>query len=163
VDLTNGSAQDAFAVFDTDDGRSLIENGLFREGKGPWLLEPAPQKNENAVIVHVVFTMAVMALATAYRLWNRQQELGEQETPETGIALLEGEGTTAWRRRLLQENRDKVIVFVGDYYGIFHAAEFAILAGLRIKPNGILPKWGLPADILARYSLPPSRLISKLQ
>ncbi len=155
VYLTNGSAQDAFAVFDTYDGRSLIENGLFREGKGPWLLEHAPQKNENAVLVHVVFTMAVMALATAYRLWNRQQELGAQETSETGIALLGGEGATAWRRRLLQENRDKVIVFVGDHYGIFHAVEFAILSGLRIKPKGIPPELGSPADILARYGLPP--------
>ncbi len=160
VYLTNGSAADAFAVFDTYDGRSLIENGLFREGKGPWVLEHAPQKTENAVIVHVVFTLAVMALATAYRIWSRQQERAEEAKTEmgktrTGIALLDGEGTTAWRRRLLQENRDKVIVFVGDHYGIFHATEFAILGGLRIKPQGIPPELGSPADILARYGLSP--------
>lgn len=155
VYLTNGSAADAFAVFDTYDGRSLIENGLFREGKGPWVLEHAPQKTENAVIVHVVLTMAVIALATAYRIWSRQQESAEEEMPQTGIALLDGEGATTWRRRLLQENRDKVIVFVGDHYGIFHAAEFAILVGLRIKPKGIPPELGSPADILARYGLSP--------
>lgn len=155
VYLTNGTVEDAFAVFDTYDGWSLIENGLFREGKGPWVLEHAPQKNENAVMVHVVFTMAVMALATAYRIWSRQQALAEEGPPSSGIALLAGEGTTAWRRRLLQENRDKVIVFVGDHYGIFHATEFAILAGLRIKPKGIPPELGSPADILARYGLPP--------
>lgn len=155
VYLTNGEASDAFAVFDTYDGRSLIENGLFREGKGPWGLEHAPQKTENAVLVHVVFTMAVMALATAYRIWSRQQEVGEPELPQTGIALLAGEGTTAWRRRLLQKNRDKVIVFEGAHYGIFPTMEFAILAGLRIKPQGIPLELGTPADILARYDLPP--------
>lgn len=155
VYLTNGSVEDAFAVFDTYDGRSLIENGLFREGKGPWMLEHAPQKNEKAVIVHVVFTLAVMALATAYRLWSRRQELAEPECSQTGIALLEGEGTTAWRRRLLQENRDKVIVFVGGHYGIFHAAEFAVLAGLRIKSQGIPPELGSLGGILARYGFSP--------
>lgn len=155
VYLTNGSAANAFAVFDTYDGRSLIENGLFREGKGPWGLEHAPQKTENAVIVHVVLTMAVIALATAYRLWRCQQELAKETNPQTGMALLDGEGATAWRRRLLQENRDKVIVFVGDHYGIFHATEFALLGGLRIKPQGIPPEVGSPADILARYGLSP--------
>jgi hypothetical protein len=33
-------------------------------------------------------------------------------------ALLEGEGTARWRLRLKEENRDKVIVFVADVYGI---------------------------------------------
>jgi len=163
VYLTNGTVENAFAVFDTYDGRSVIENGLFREGKGPWVLEHAPQKNENAVIVHVVFTMAVMALATAYRIWSRRQEyilstaegLAEQASPQTASALLEGEGATAWRRRLLQENRDKVIVFVDEHYGIFHVMEFAILAGLHIKPKGIPPELGSSADILAHYGLSP--------
>lgn len=155
VYLTNGPVKEAFAVFDTYDGRSLIENGLFREGKGPWVLEHAPQKNENAVRGHVVFTMAVMALTTAYRIWRRQQELAVEEAPPTGFVLLDGEGTTAWRRRLWQQNRDKVIVFVGNHYGIFHATEFVILAGLRINPKGIPPELGSPADILARYGLPP--------
>lgn len=155
VYLTNGAVADAFAVFDRYDGRSLIENGLFREGKGPWVLEHVPQKNENAVSVHLVFTMAVMALTTAYRIWSRQQELEEPDPPQTGVALLGGEGTLAWRRRLLQENRDKMIVFMGDHYGIFHAMEFAILAGLRLNPKGIPPELGSPADIRARYDLPP--------
>lgn len=155
VYLTNGSVADAFAVFDTYDGRSLIENSLFREGKGPWNLEHAPQKTEPAVVLHVVFTLAVMALATAYRLWSRQQELAEEEILPPSYALLGGEGTTTWRRRLLEENRDKVIVFVGACYGIFHVAEFSILAGLRIKPKGLPPELGSPADILARYGLPP--------
>lgn len=155
VYLTNGSVADAFAVFDPYDGRSLIENSLFREGKGPWNLEHAPQKTEPAVVLHVVFTLAGMALATAYRLWSRQQELAPEEILPPSYALLGGEGATTWRQRLLEENRDKGIVFVGACYGIFHVAEFSILAGLRIKPKGLPPELGSPADILARYGLPP--------
>jgi hypothetical protein len=56
---------------------------------------------------------------------------------------------------LKAENRNKVIVFVQQYYGIFHVAEFSVLAGLRIRAMGIPPELGTPADILARYELSP--------
>jgi hypothetical protein len=68
---------------------------------------------------------------------------------------LGGEGTERWRRRLHAQNRDNVIVFVGRRYGIFHVAAFAVLAGLRIKPDGIPPELGSPADILTRCGLSP--------
>ncbi|MCK4452633.1 MAG: transposase [Anaerolineae bacterium] len=158
VYLTNGPVEAPFEVFDDYDDRSLIENCLFREGKGPWnLLQYFPQRNEQGVLVQVFFTAVVQALATAYRLWDRQQELSAEE-PETAAepldySLLEGEGAQRWRRRLKQENRNKVIVFVGEHYGIFHLAEFAVLAGLRVKesPSGL----EIPADILARFDLGP--------
>ncbi|MBI4319251.1 MAG: transposase [Chloroflexi bacterium] len=38
VYLTNGSVKDPFAVFDDYDWRSVIENGIFKEGKHPWHL-----------------------------------------------------------------------------------------------------------------------------
>src|SRR5947208_5310648 len=38
VYLTNGEVHDPFVVFDTYDWRSVIENGLFKEGKHPWHL-----------------------------------------------------------------------------------------------------------------------------
>jgi len=156
--LTNGSVEDAFVAYDDYDQRSLIENGVFREGKQPWNLEHAPQKTEAAVIVHITFTLAVMALATAFRLWSKQQELAQeepmlQEVVAPDFTLLEGEGAQAWRRRLQQENRDKVIVFVGQHFGIFHTAEFSILAGLRIKPAGIPAELGTAADILRRHGI----------
>jgi hypothetical protein len=153
VFLTNGPVDDAFVVFDDYDLRSLIENGIFREGKQPWNLEHAPMKTEAAVIVHVVFTLSVMALATAYRLWSKQQELAREETTAPDFTLLEGEGAETWRRRLQRENRDKVIVFVDQHFGIFHTAEFSILAGLRIKSMGIPPKLGTPEDILRRHRI----------
>ena len=157
--LTNGSVEDAFVAYDDYDQRSLIENGVFREGKQPWHLEHAPMKTEAAVIVHITFTLAVMALATAFRLWSKQQELAQEEPAQQEVAapdftLLEGEGAQAWRRRLQQENRDKVIVFVGQHFGIFHTAEFSILAGLRIKPAGIPAELGTAADILRRHGIP---------
>jgi hypothetical protein len=158
VYLTNGPVDDPFEAFDDYDDRSLIENCLFREGKGPWnLLHHFPQRNEQGVLIQTFFTATVQALATTYRLWERQQEL-RAEKPETtadslDYSLLEGEGAQRWRRRLKQENRNKLIVFVGEHYGIFHMAEFAVLVGLRIKE--IPTELGTPADILARFDLGP--------
>lgn len=135
-----------------------MENCLFREGKGPWnLLEHFSQRNEQGVLTQVFFTATVQALATAYRLWERQQELRAEE-PETtaeplDYSLLGGEDAQRWRRRLKQENRNKLIVFVGEHYGIFHSTEFAVLVGLRVKE--MPPELGTRADILARFDLGP--------
>jgi hypothetical protein len=168
VYLTNGSVQNPFVVFDDYDWRSVIENGIFKEGKHPWHLTHFPQKTAEAVIVHCFFTLLVMALCTTFRLWKAHGEAEEDsltplpaaprkqsQTVPLAITLLGGEGTERWRRRLRAENRDKVIVFVGLRYGIFHVAAFAVLAGLRIKPDGIPPALGSPTDILARYGLAP--------
>ena len=158
VYLTNGPVDDPFEAFDGYDDRSLIENCLFREGKGPWNLQQYfPQRDEQGVLVHTFFTMAVQALATAYRLWDREQELSAQQSKAADelldYSLLGSEGTQRWRRRLKQENRNKVIVFVGEHYGIFHLAEFMVLAGLRLKEIPL--ELGTPADILMRFALGP--------
>jgi Transposase DDE domain len=166
VYLTNGPVDDPFAVFDDYDWRSVIENGIFKEGKHPWHLTHFPQKTEEAAMVHCFFTLTVMALCTAFRLWQVQsapeerptdpparQRRAQTATVPLAITLLGGEGTDRWRRRLHAENREKVIVFVGAHYGIFHVAEFAVLPGLRIKSVGIPPELGSRSDILARYGL----------
>lgn len=167
VYLTNGPVTDPFVVFDDYDWRSVIENGIFKEGKHPWHLTHFPQKTREAVIVHCFFTLTVMALCTAFRLWQAQDELLDesdssplpprrqhQRVPLT-TTLLGGEGIQRWRRRLHAHNRDQVIVFVGGKYGIFHVSAFAVLAGLRIKFDGIPPELGAPTDILAHYGLSP--------
>lgn len=92
-------------------------------------------------------------------LWSKQGESVEekpaqQEAAVPDFTLLEGEGAQAWRWRLQQENRNNVIVFVDQYLGIFHTAEFSILAGLRIKSAGIPAELGTAADILQRYGSP---------
>ena len=118
VYLTNGPVVDPFVVFDSYDWRSVIENGIFKEGKHPWHLGTFPKKTEAAVIVHCHFTLLVMALCTAFRLWQAKPAMVlAHETdvlPSVTTALLGGEGTARWRLRLQEENRDKVIVFVAD-------------------------------------------------
>lgn len=166
VYLTNGAVKDPFVVFDDYDWRSVIENGIFKEGKHPWHLGNFPRKNEAGVTVHCLFTLAVMGLCTAFRLWKAEgapegevagkrerKSSNEAESEPVGIDLLGGEGTQRWRRRLKEENRDKVIVFVGEKYGIFHVAEYSTLGGVRIKD--IPQHLGSREAILARYGLSP--------
>ena len=157
VYLTNGPVSDAFVVFDTYDWRSVIENGIFKEGKHPWHLGNFPKKTEAAVIVHCHLTLLVMALCTAFRLWQAQQARAlthqTQTSASLSTALLGGEGTARWRLRLKEENRDKVIVFLGDTYGIFHLAELAILSGIRL--HRLPAHLGSRQTILQRFGLSP--------
>jgi hypothetical protein len=151
VYLTNGPVSDPFVVFDDYDWRSVIENGIFKEGKHPWHLTHFPQRTEAAVIVHCHFTLLVMTLTTAYRRWQAQQASTAAADPPLSSTLLGGEGAERWRRRLQEENRDKVIVFVGDRYGIFHLAELSVLTGIRLKTlPAHLGSW---QDVLARYGI----------
>lgn len=157
VYLTNASVRDPFTVFDTYDWRSVIENGIFKEGKYPWHLLCFPRRTEAAVVVHCHFTLLVMALCTAFRLWQANSAL--VATAQTAVdatlssALLGGEGTARWRQRLREENRDKLIVFIGHAYGIFHLAEFAILTHLPLRqlPSAL----GSAQAILHRFGLSP--------
>ncbi len=157
VYLTNGSVSDPFVVFDRYDCRSVIENGLFKEGKYPWHLGRFPKRTEAAVIMHVHFTLLVMALCTAFRLWQAQQATApRQQTesrPSLSTTLLGGEGTARWRLRLKEENRDKIIVFIGQAYGVFHLAEFAILTHLPLRrlPSSL----GSPQAVLQRFGISP--------
>lgn len=157
VYLTNGQVRDPFAVFDTYDWRSVIENGIFKEGKHPWHLLHFPKRTEAAVIVHCHLTLLVMGLTTAFRLWQKQQASAPpaqtEVLPTLSSALLGGEGIARWRQRLHEENRDKIIVFLGQDYGIFHLAEFAVLTHLPIR---ILPSsLGSPQAVLQRFGLSP--------
>jgi hypothetical protein len=157
VYLTNGPVSDPFVIFDTYDWRSVIENGLFKEGKHPWHLGRFPKKTEAAVVVHCHFTLLVMGLSTAFRLWQAKPASAPTSQQETGAslstALLEGEGTARWRRRLKEENRDKVIVFLGEAYGIFHLAELAVLSGMHL--HRLPSHLGSRQAILQRYGISP--------
>src|SRR5437899_3203352 len=157
VYLTNGAVRDPFVVFDTYDGRSVIENGIFKEGKYPWHLLHFPKRTEAAVVVHGHLTLLVMGLTTAFRLWQKQQATPPtaqtEILPTLSSALLGGEGIARWRKRLQEENRDQIIVFIGQAYGIFHLAEFAILTHVPIRrlPSSL----GSPQAVLQRFGISP--------
>jgi Transposase DDE domain len=140
VFLTNASVAKPLQPFDDYDARSLIENCCIKEAKQQWDLGHPPQKTARAVRVHVLFTLLLFALATAYRLQCEREETGGEPV-----------GWQRWRRQLLEQTRDKVIVFAQGYYGIFHLAEYSLLLGVRLKdkPPGI----GTYPDILAKYRL----------
>jgi hypothetical protein len=140
VFLTNASVQQPLRPFDDYDDRSLIEHCCIKETKQQWDLGHPPQKTERAVRVHVVFTLLMFALATGYRLLCEQEATGGEPV-----------GWQRWRRQLLQQTRDQIIVFAQGYYGIFHIAEYSLLLGVRLKdtPPGI----GTRQEILAKYRL----------
>jgi hypothetical protein len=142
VFLTNASVAKPLQAFDDYDDRSLIENCCIKEAKQQWDLKHPPQKNARAVRVHVLFTLLLFALATAYRLQGERVALGGEPV-----------GWQRWRRQLMEQNRDQVIVCAQGAYGIFHIAVFALLMGAKLKD--VPPELGTRREILAQYGLPP--------
>src|SRR6266498_515967 len=140
VFLTNAPVDKPLRVFDEDDDRSLIENCCIKEAKQPWELGHPPQKHARAVPVHVMLTLLMFALATAYRLPCEREATGGEPV-----------GWQRWRRQLLEQTREQVIVFAQGDYGIFHLAEYSLLVGVKLKdrPPGI----GTRQDVLAKYEL----------
>src|ERR687887_2581043 len=120
--MTNASVAKPLPVFDDYDDRRLIENGWIKATKPPWELGHPPQKTERAVRVHVVFTLLLFALATAYRLPCEREAVGGEPV-----------GWQRWRRQLLEQTREKVIVFAQGWYGIFPIAVLALLVGVKLK------------------------------
>ena len=140
VFLTNAPVEQPLQPFDDYDDRSLIENCCIKEAKQQWDLGHPPQKTERAVRVHVMFTLLLFALATAYRLQCEREAIGSEPV-----------GWQCWRRQLVEQTREQVIVFAQGYYGIFHLAEYSLLVGVKLKdrPPGI----GTRQDVLAKYRL----------
>ena len=140
VFLTNEAVAKPLHIFDTYDDRSLIENCCIKESKQAWNLKHPPKKTARAVQVHVLFTLAMFALATAYRLRAEQAAVGDEPV-----------GWQRWRRQLIQQHRDKVIIFAQGWYGIFHVAEYSLLLGVRLREPP--PEVGNRRDVLKKYGL----------
>jgi hypothetical protein len=140
VFLTNAPVDQPLQSFDDDDDRSLIENRYIKESKQQWNLKHPPQKTARAMRVHVLFALLMFALATAYRLQREHADIGCNPV-----------GWQRWRRQLLDQTRDHVIVFAQECYGIFHMAEYSLLLEVKLKdrPPGI----GTHEEILAKYGL----------
>jgi hypothetical protein len=122
--VTNGAVKDPFVAFDRYDDRSLMENGLFRTTKQNWHLENPPKKSREGVFVQVYTVMAMKALTTAFLMWQEEQArlhaLGKETTWEM------------YRRKLKVLNRNKLIVFVGNLFGIFLSHEVIMLLDVPV-------------------------------
>jgi hypothetical protein len=87
VYLTNAAVSDPWVVVDGYDDRSWIENGLFRNSKQFWRLTRwFPQKTEAGVHSHLTFVVLMLAVATAYRLWDKAQAGAVVEAPDYQIS-----------------------------------------------------------------------------
>ena len=100
VFLTNASVDRPLQPFEDSDDRSLIENCWIKETTQQWDLGHPPQKTARAVRVPVVFTLWLFALATASRLQCEREATGGEPV-----------GWQRWRRQLVEQTRDKVMVF----------------------------------------------------
>jgi len=99
-----------------------------------------PQNTERAVRMHVVFTLLMFALATAYRLQGEHEALGEAPL-----------GWQRWRRQLREQTRD-----MGDRVcprRLWHLSYGRILHAVGGKLKDVLPGIGTLPEVLAKYRL----------
>lgn len=141
VILDTDPSTDAFAGFDAYDDRSLIENTCNREAKESWFLEHHPKRSEAGMRAHAYFVFTCMALVTAFRLHQQQAEEAESRGEETGIGR--------YRRQLEAANRDKVVVFCGERFGIFRNYEVMLLLGASVRERVLMGESA--QTVLARY------------
>lgn len=145
VYLTNIEIKNPMWIVDCYRDRSLIENGTFRTGKQHWSLTHPPKRTAKGMKIHIIFTMMVIALTTAFRNYKTKEEKAEQKGKETGIAR--------YRRKIYAEGQDKVIVFHENKYGIFYMYEVLVLMGRTVKDLTKLMGTDYKMQILKKYNL----------
>ena len=146
VFVTNIGVKDPFITFDRYDDRSLMENKLFREVKQNWYFEHPPKKTKEGVYIQTYMTMGMKALTTAFLKWQEEQlqleALGKQSTWQM------------YRRKLKVLNRNKLIVFVGQHFGIFPSHEVFMLANVPV--NDIAKELNITREqVYAKYTKQP--------
>ncbi len=141
--VTNLEVKNPFITFDLYDDRSIMENNLFREVKQNWHFEHPPKKNKEGVFVHVYTIMAMKALTSSFLQWQEEQLKQEALGKETTWLM--------YRRKLKMLNRNKLIVFVGAYFGIFPSHEVFMLADVPV--HNIAKELNINRkQILAKYT-----------
>lgn len=108
--------------YDRYDRRSLIENQTNRDGKQHFSLGAPLARNESAMQSGVYFS--VLALL----LWRVLLVL--QEEAETTDRRAERLGIVRYRRKLLVENRGKVMVWTDGFFGILDMNEMMAILGV---------------------------------
>jgi hypothetical protein len=140
VFLTNASVEQPLRPFDDDDDRRLSEHGGLTAAKPPWHLGHPPQTTERAVRVQVLCTRLMCALATASRLPCAREDRGGEPV-----------GWQRWRRPLLEETRDQVLVCAQGSDGLVPLAEDSLCVG--VKRKDVPPGMGTRQDVLANSRL----------
>ena len=102
--------------FDEYDDRRLIENCWIKAATPQWDLGPPPQQPARAVRVPVRRTRLLVAPATASRRQGERDALGGESV-----------GWPRWRRQLLEQTREQVLVLAHGHYGILHRAAYSRL------------------------------------
>jgi hypothetical protein len=143
VFVTNMGVKEPFITFDRYDDRSLMENKLFREVKQNWHFEHPPKKTQAGVYIQTYMTMAMKALTTAFLKWQEEQlqleALGKHSTWQM------------YRRKLKVLNRNKLIVFVNQHFGIFPSHEVFMLANVPV--HDIAKELNITRDqVYAKYN-----------
>lgn len=145
VFLTTDPANDPFVAFDAYDDRSLIENTCNREAKESWFLEHHPKRSEAGMRVHAYFVFMCMGLIAAFRSYKEQALEAERKGEDTGISR--------FRRQLEFKNRDKVVVFCGEHFGIFRNFELVMLLGGMVRDRALMGE--SQHTVLQRYGALP--------
>jgi hypothetical protein len=133
-----------------DHARALLAHpphcNMARPSPTCWFLEHHPKRSEAGVRVHAYFVFLSMALVAGFRAYRSKSEEAERRGQDTGI--------TRYRRQLQRENRDKVVVFIGEHFGIFRSYEVLLLVGVTVKERALM---GETVDtVLRRYGVLPT-------
>ena len=114
--------ESALIRYDHYDERSLIENRLNRDGKQHFGLGTALSRTPNALWSATFFSTIALML---YRALEIHREKSSKESDRRAEPL----GVLRYRRQLAVNNRNKVLIVVGDHFGILTLMEFASLMG----------------------------------
>ena len=109
------------------DDRSLIENGVFRDGKQHFALGTSLARNRPALEAAAVLSLVALMLDRALR--EHTEQLLEREDRRA-----ERLGVLRYRRQLEHRNRGKIIIVASDCFTVMRLSEFATLAGF---PGGV--------------------------
>jgi len=148
VFLTNLPVADALRIFDLYDERSLIEVPLNKEAKQNWHLEHAPMRTRQAMSNHVFMVLTMIATTRAYRAYQERLEADPEEKKPAADPL----GFRRWRRQVLSENADKVIVFVGEMFAILPLVDYSVLISTTVRIRGAPTR----EAVLAYYGVAPT-------
>ena len=91
-------------------------------------------------------TLMMIALTTAFREFKIKEEEKDKRGLETGIER--------YRRKIVAENMNKVIVFIGCVYGIFYTYDLSVILGGSVKDCEETMGPDYKSIIFEKYDLP---------